>query len=706
MNTGSRMIQILIVSKDAHYLTDSQEAEDHQLISERVDSLSAACTRIQAGGIKAILLDLSLPDSQGIDSFKQMFTVAPRIPIMILCSEGDVALAKQSLSLGARGYLVKGSFTGNLLAQSLQQMVIWRAAVDSFESSQTRAETTLNLIIDAVIGADLQGNVDYMNPAAEKMTGWPRDQAQGRPIDQIMPLVRGTPPAVTENPVRLVLQQGQPVAMNPGTILLRRDASTVAIEDSVAPIMDSGGHISGAVIVFHEVTAARALALDMAHFAQHDALTQLPNQVLLADRIVQAISLADRDSSSLAVLFLDLDNFKQINDSLGHVIGDKLLQSVAQRLSACVRNSDTVSRNGGDEFVVLLAQSRDAQDAAMTAQKILLALAAPHNIDEQHLRVTSSIGISVYPADALSARALIKKADRAMYHAKQTGRNNYQFFKHDMNVHALERKKIESSLRQALQQEEFTMVYQPRINLQTGAITGAEALLRWQHPKWGMTLPERFVTVAEECGLILPIGRWILREACLQARRWQDEGLALGSIAVNISALEFCDSDFVSTVRTILRETGLDPALLQLDIAESVLMQDAESSTDTLKQLKKLGVQLALDDFGTGYSNLSYLLKLPIDVLKIDHSFVHTIHGRNGSSRGASAVIAMAASFGCKVVAEGVETQEQLDFLRHQCCNEGQGYLFSCGVDSAAFTKLLGQNLIASPNAQISAANP
>lgn len=569
----------------------------------------------------------------------------------------------------------------------------WQVKNNLLKSSVSRAELTLNSISDAIICSDLQGNVDYMNLAAEKMTGWKLEQAQGRSIDQIMPLIHDNSSAACQNPVSLVLKHSVPVSMVPGTMLVRRNGSTVAIEDSAAPIREPNGKISGAVIVFHDVTAALSLAINMSYLAHHDALTQLPNRVLLNDRIEHAISLAERRGSSLAVLFLDLDKFKNINDSLGHTVGDSLLQSVAQRLSACVRHSDTVSRSGGDEFVLLLTECRSTQDAALTAHKLLVSVADSYQIGQHNLQITSSIGISVYPDDALTAQALIKNADTAMYRAKHAGRNNFQFFRQDMNIWALERESIENSLKQALERQEFEVYYQPLINLQTGTITGAEALLRWQHPEWGLTLPERFITVAEESNLILPIGRWILREACLQARNWQDEGLAMSSMAVNISAREFYHADFVSGVRTILYETNLAPGWLQLDITERVLIQDTTTSTDILNQLKVLGVQLAVDNFGTGSSSLSELLMYPIDVLKIDGSFVHTIRERNGNSKVASAVIAMAESFGYKVIAEGVETPAQLEFLRHQHCNEGQGYLFSGSVAGAEFTKLMRTGL-------------
>lgn len=576
----------------------------------------------------------------------------------------------------------------------LTESVDCREKANASNISHTRASTTLNSISDAIISSDLQGNVNYLNPAAEEITGWTLHQAHGQPIDQIMPLLCGNPPDACQNPVYTVLQLNQPVGMIPGIMLIRRDGSTVAIENSTAPIIDFGGEITGAVIVFRDVTVCRNLAMNMAYLAQHDVLTQLPNRVLLDDRLDQAISFAERQGNSLAVMFLDLDNFKNINDTLGHAVGDSLLQSVAQRLTASVRRSDTVSRIGGDEFVLLLTECRNTQDAAITAQKLLTAVAATYQIDQHNLQMTSSIGISVYPGDAISAQALIKNADTAMYRAKQAGRNNYHFFRQDMNIRALERKSIENSLRQALERQEFEVDYQPLINLQTGAIIGAEALLRWQHPEWGKTLPERFMIVAEESSLILPIGRWILREACLQALRWRDEGLALSSIAVNISEREFFHPDFVGGVGTIISETGLDPGWLQLDITERALMQDVNVSTDILNQLKILGVQLAVDNFGTGYSSLGDLLKYPIDVLKIDNSFIHTISARNDGSRVASAVIAMADSFGYKVVAEGVETPAQLDFLRIQNCNEGQGYLFSGGIAGADFTKLVRTNLV------------
>jgi diguanylate cyclase (GGDEF)-like protein/PAS domain S-box-containing protein len=554
---------------------------------------------------------------------------------------------------------------------------------------KARAEIMLNSISDAVIGTDMTGKVDYLNVAAEVMTGWSRDEAYGHPIGQVMKIINGTTGIAERNPLEWVLQQNAPMGLNADSVLVRRDGSVVPIEDSAAPIRDAEGQISGAVMVFHDISAAQAMTMKMAHLAQHDFLTGLPNRLLLNDRIAQAIVLAERRNTQVAVLFLDLDNFKHINDSLGHVIGDELLQSVALRVSACVRSSDTVSRQGGDEFVVLVTEDKFAENAALTADKILTALAAPHTIDEHELHVTTSIGISVYPADGQNAETLIKNADTAMYQAKAKGRNNYQFFKSDMNVRAVERQMIESHLRHVLARGEFVLHYQAKVNLDSGRITGAEALLRWMHPDWGMVLPDRFVPIAEDCGLIVSIGRWVLREACMQAKRWETTMRKPVSIAVNISALEFRRKDFVEGVRTILSETGLAPACLQLEITESVLMRDAETSTAILHQLKAMGVRLAVDDFGTGYSSLSYLKQFPIDVLKIDQSFVHAVGAMQGDGIIVSAVIAMGNSLKQQVVAEGVEEAVQLAFLKQQNCEEGQGYLFARPLDADQFAALL-----------------
>ncbi|WP_282876499.1 putative bifunctional diguanylate cyclase/phosphodiesterase [Pseudomonas peli] len=688
---ANRVLIITGNTDDAATLEDVLDrAQDGPFLIEWVTSLAQALQRLESHRkepIDAIMVDLDLPDSQGLATFDQLFAVASSIPILTLSALEDDQQTWDAIQRGAQGCLSKGHFNSYLVPQSLRNIIQRKAVEETLFVEKARASLTLNSISDAVISTDLQGNVDYLNSAAEHMTGWQLDEAHGLPIDSVMHLVNDKTREAVANPIVKVLQHDESKVLAAGTILIRRDGSEAAIEDSAAPIHDSAGRLKGAVMVFHDITAAQAMTEKMAHLAQHDALTNLPNRALLNDRINQAIALAERSGSNLALLFLDLDNFKHINDSLGHGVGDELLQAVALRLSDCVRSSDTVSRLGGDEFVVLLSESQSAEDAARTAEKILSALSATHTIGEQQLHITSSIGISIYPSDAKDAESLIKNADTAMYLAKEEGRNNYQFFRHEMNVHAVERQLIEAHLRTAMENSEFILHYQPKIDLHSGRITSAEALIRWQHPAWGMVLPARFIPVAEACGLIVPLGRWVLLQACAQAKRWENCGYALDSVAVNISALEFRRKDFVDSVESALGVTGLNPNNLQLEITESVLMRDAQASAAILQQLKTLGVQLAVDDFGTGYSSLSYLNQFPIDVLKIDRSFVQDIHNSNGII--VSAVIAMGNSLKQRVIAEGIEEAAQLEFLRHHHCAEGQGFLFSHPVSAESFGDLL-----------------
>ena len=687
------MNRVLIVtsqSNDAKALSEVlQDASDGPYAIESLTLLAPALARIDSGDIDVILVDLSLPDSKGIATFDQLFAAAPQIPILILSGTEEEELANLAVQRGAQGYLSKGYFESYLVPQSLRNIIQRKAVEESVFMEKARAEITLNSISDAVIGTDMNGNVDYLNVAAEKLTGWPREDARGKPISVVMQIINGATREPRRNPIELVLEQDQAMQLTAGTILIRRDGRECAIEDSAAPIHDANGQLSGAVIVFHDITDAQATALKMAYLAQHDFLTNLPNRVLLNDRISQAIAVAERRRSHLGVLFLDLDNFKLINDSLGHSIGDRLLQSVAQRLTACVRRSDTVSRQGGDEFVVLLTEDNFAEDAALTAEKILTAMAQPHVLDGQQLVVTTSVGISTYPADGLTAEALIKNADSAMYQAKERGRNNYQFFAGNMSNQAVARQTIEAELRVALERHEFVLHYQPKVNLASGAITGIEALLRWNHPQLGQLQPSRFVSIAEDCGLIVEIGRWVLNEACKQACKWRESELLCGPMAVNVSALEFRDKGFVPSLEAILAETGLPANALQLELSESALMREAQFSSQVLQQLHSLGVLLAVDEFGTGYSSLTQLAQFPLDVLKIDQSFVQKLDAQDDNRVIVSALIAMGSSLKLRLVAEGVENPAQLAFLKGQRCEEGQGFLFSPPLAAERMSALL-----------------
>ncbi len=434
--------------------------------------------------------------------------------------------------------------------------------------------------------------------------------------------------------------------------------------------------------------AAEQATAHASYMAEHDFLTGLPNRSLLMDRLAQSIALARRHGKRVALLYLDIDHFKDVNDTLGHGVGDQLLQSAAKRLKDCVRSSDTVGRHGGDEFVLLLADVDQPHDVALTAGKLIGAMTAPHVIGGHAIHATLSIGFSIYPDDGQDIDTVLRNADTAMYHAKKSGRNNYQAFTAGMNTHAVARRSVEDALHRALQEHRLVLHYQPKVNLETSAITGIEALVRLRRPDDALVYPTEFVSIAEDCGLIVPIGKWVLREACRQAATWLQAGLDIGQMGVNVSAVEFRSKDFLTGVRAILADTGVDPHRLELELTESLLMQDTAMTMANLHALKDLGVRIAIDDFGTGYSSLSYLRRFPVDTIKIDQSFVQDIDGEAGEAI-VSAVIALGMSLRRSVVAEGIETLEQLAFLQSRRCAEGQGLLFSQPVPEGEFAALL-----------------
>ncbi len=654
-----------------------------------VPELSEGLARLSRKGIAAVLLGLELPDICGFDIFEKLSSVAPEVPVLVVGGNGDEVLAKQAVRRGAQDYLLPDHLDSYSLPRALRNAIERKAVEEALFVEKERAQVTLNSIGDAVLCTDISGTITYRNLVAKTMTGWGREEATGQPLAEVFRIIDGATRRPARDPLEMAVEQNRTVGLTVNCLLIRRDGFESAIEDSAAPIHDRTGRVTGAVIVFHDVSAAQAMTLQMAHAAQHDLVTNLPNRLLLNDRISQSISLARRQRKSVAVIFLDLDHFKYVNDSLGHAAGDQLLKSVSKRLVSSLRVSDTVSRQGGDEFVILLSEVSHLEDAATSARKILRALEPSHAIKDQDLHINASIGISMYPEDGEEAETLIQNADMAMYHAKETGRNNLQFFKPAMNLKSVERQVLEGSLRRALAREEFLLHYQPKVNLASGDISGAEALIRWQQPGEEMMMPALFVPVAENCGLIVEIGRWVMHEACRQARSWQHAGLPPLPISVNVSATEFRDRGFIQGIRRILSETGLEPRYLQLELTEGVLMQDIESTVAVLTELKSMGVRLAIDDFGTGYSSLSYLRQFPVDILKIDQSFIKEITGECHSPTLVSAIIDMGRSLKHLVIAEGIETLEQKSYLQNQHCAEGQGYLFSRPVASAQFANLL-----------------
>ncbi|WP_454864398.1 putative bifunctional diguanylate cyclase/phosphodiesterase [Pseudomonas rhizophila] len=425
--------------------------------------------------------------------------------------------------------------------------------------------------------------------------------------------------------------------------------------------------------------------LKVSHLLQYDVLTELPNSMLLGDRLTQAMAQCRRHDRQLAVMFIGMDRFKRINNALGHPVGDEMLKRVARALATVVRESDSVFRYGSDEFVVILGDITDSQQTKGVADKLLTAISTPHPIDGHDLTVTASLGISMYPADGFDAVALIKKAETAMRNVKETGPNDYRFFTEDMNRRARQQQTIESGLRLALQRKEFVLHYQPKIDLRSGKVVGAEALVRWNRPDIGLIYPSDFIPVAEDSGLIVPLSQWVLQEACQQACRWQADGMRPLYLSVNVSTIDFRQRGFVEGIARTLKETGLDPTQLELEITESVLMQNVDTTVAILKAVKRLGIRLAIDDFGTGYSSLSYLQKFPVDVLKIDQSFVGDLSIDSNDAKLVSTIISLGKSLNLHIIAEGVETLEQLEFLKAHQCEEAQGYYFSKAVEPQAF---------------------
>jgi len=689
--------RILLIEHDAAAAKAILDAltlsSDESFEVEWVRRCSEGLARLD--GVVAILIDLSLPDNRGLDTFDRLFHAAPRIPILVLIDPQDEIIGKLAVQRGAQDYVFKADLEIHLSPKALRSMIERAACCEALFEEKERACVTLNSIGDAVVSTDVSCQITYLNATAENLSGWTQEEAVGHPVDDVFKFVDAETRVAAQNPMALTMREDKAAALVPNCVLVRRDGTEVSIEDSVAPIHDRRGAVTGSVMVFHDVSAARAMTQKMSFLAQHDSLTDLPNRVLLNDRLSEAITLSQRHQRKLAVLFVDLDRFKYINDSLGHAVGDGLLRSVGRRLFTCVRSSDTVGRHGGDEFVVLLWDMRHSQDAAITAAKILEALREPHYVNKHKLHITGSIGIATYPDDGRDADTLMQEADLAMYHAKEAGRDNYQFFESEMNARAIERQSLQEDLHYAIERQELALHYQPKLDLATGEIIGAEALIRWRHPERGLVPPAQFIPIAEDCGLIVPVGRWVLREACRQMRAWQLAGMAPPCVAVNISAVELRSPDFASSVRTMLAEAGLDPRYLELELTETGLMEDSRlinesrSVADVLKELKEIGVLLTLDDFGTGYSNLSHLKCFPIDTLKIDQSFVRDLTSDENCTGIVTGLIGMGKCLRMRVVAEGVETREQLEILTQQGCPEGQGYYFSRPVPAEEFGGLL-----------------
>ena len=582
------------------------------------------------------------------------------------------------------------------LIASIRDMSSQRLFEQALHEEKERAQVTLNSIGDAVVACDTELRITSMNPVAEQMTGWTRKDAIGRAFGDVVQLIEPDGGAPVLPPLVVAMREDRIVAMQVSAMLRRRDGGELAVEDSAAPIRDRNGVVIGGVMVFHDISASRAMAQRMSHLAQHDYLTGLPNRRLLHDRLSQALAQVEHGVRG-ALLFIDLDFFKHINDSLGHQVGDRVLQEVARRLVDVVRQDDTVSRQGGDEFVLLLVRLGDPNHAALVAGKLIAAIEEPVEVDGHALHVSASVGFALFPEDASDIKSLMKQADTALYHAKQSGRGRYSNFTAVMSERAEHRMRLEHELRAAISAHELFLVYQPKVSLPTRRVTGMEALVRWRHRDGHVVNPADFIPIAEETGLIVSIDDWVLREACRQNKAWIDAGLQALPIAVNMSLARFDAERLLGNVERALRDTGLPPDLLEIEFTESQMLGQHDRAQQLIGGIKTLGVRLAVDDFGTGYSSLSYLTHYRFDTLKIDRAFVQGLPGQVGQVAVVQAIMGMARALDSRVVGEGVETEAQADALLAMGCNEVQGFLYSQPLEAQAFAQVLVHGLPPAP---------
>ena len=567
---------------------------------------------------------------------------------------------------------------------ALAENTDFKQMIQALEASEGRFKALTESAMDIVTVLDVNGIILYQSPSVAHLLGYdPREMIGQSQFD----LIHRDDVTPMREMFRELIARGE--MSRPIEFRVMNKAGAWRTLESIGKNCLGIAEVRGIIVNTRDVTDRKAIQQRIQHLAYHDALTELPNRSLMQDRISQAIGRAERATKRVAVMFIDIDNFKNINDTLGHDAGDELLRQVAARLTGSVRSHDTIARQGGDEFIVLLDQMAEQQGATRVAEKILAALRAAFSISGTEQHVSGSIGIALYPEDGQDAPTLLKNADTAMFHSKGLGKNTYQFFTPQMNIAVKRRAVMESNLRAAVKNGDFSLVYQPQIDLISGEIVALEALVRWVSKQSGTIMPSEFIPLAEETGLINEIGLWVLREACLQAKKWLDAGLPRRRMAVNLSARQLADKGFVASLADVLDETRLDPSLLELEITESQVMQQREGSVSRLNEIADMGIQLAIDDFGTGYSSLSYLKRLPISKLKIDQSFVRDITVDPNDTAIVVAIISMAKSLDLDVIAEGIETAGQLALLRAKGCRVGQGFYFSVPMSANDLAPLL-----------------
>ncbi len=690
---------VLIVDDDPSIrLLVSVALEQAEFRVEQAENGRDGVERFERFHPDVVLMDVMMPEMDGFAASAELRRRpgGAQTPILMMTGLDDHESIDRAFDAGATDFITK-PINYPLLGHRVRYLLRASLAMNNLRESERRLAVAQQI---ARLGHwDWRPDQDFLH------------------LSEVVRRIVGLDPAQPEAPLQVffdhvpekdrprvrawfaeIREQGQSAGINHW--ISNADAELRHVRQQAEAVRDESGRVVQLYGTLQDITELQRAEERIRQLAFIDSLTQLPNRELFKDRLGAAIHLAKRHGRRAGLLFLDLDNFKRINDTLGHSVGDLLLQATAERLKASLRDSDTVSRAdaddggetiarlGGDEFTLLLPEVRRSEDVAVVAERVRASLSEPLVLAGHEVFVTPSIGIAIFPEDGETPEALLKNADMAMYLAKRQGRNLYRFYDATLNEVALNRLTMENQLRKAIEQNELSIHYQPQLDLPSGLISGVEALLRWHSPLLGAVSPVDFIPLAEETGLIIPIGEWVLRTACRQAKAWRDEGIGLERMAVNISVLQFVQPSFPGLVARILEETGLEPSALELEITESLLMKDPEGATRTLQTLKDLGVQLAIDDFGTGYSSLSRLKQLPLDRLKIDKAFVREVNSQPDDAAIATAVIAMAESMGLRVIAEGVENEAQLRFLKSKHCDEVQGYYLSRPLPAGEITKL------------------
>ncbi len=637
----------------------------------------------------AVLLDLGLPDSSGLETLLRIQENAHYIPVIALTGLADEEFAAQAIAMGAQDYLVKGKITGDSLYRSVLYSIERKKSELLLKDSEERFRAFFELSGMGALQADpLTGRFIMVNRSLCEITGHSREELLSLSFRELThPEDR---PRDSDEYAKLL--GGEFAQYDMELRYLHKKGHTIWVHISRALLRQAGGlkkplRVLGIV---HDISDRKRMEREIIEMAHHDALTGLPNRRLFIELAQMEMAQAGRNHKKIAFVFLDLDRFKEVNDTLGHETGDQLLKEVSIRIRKSLRKSDTVARIGGDEFNIIVADLTRAEDGAEIARKIVESFRGPFLIAGHQLHVTATIGLSVYPDDDENMDTLFRYADIAMYHAKEMGKNNFQFYNPSINMHSAERIRMESWLRQAIARGELLLHYQPMVDIQTGKMVCAEALVRWRHPEMGLLEPKSFIPLAEETGFITAIDEWVLGSGCAQAKKWIQAGLPPVCVTVNLSARLFQKNGFAEDISKILEETGLPAGNLGLEITESLAMEDIQHTASQLGKLAELGIHISIDDFGTGYSSLNYLKRLPIGRLKIDSSFIKDIATDPDDRAIINAVIAMAHNMKIQVIAEGVETAGQLDFLRHAGCDQMQGFLYSRPLPADKFKELAG----------------